>query len=86
MNMNKLFGIFLLVLLVLFVSACSKQADTVTTPQDTVGVSDVKPLSEDIDSVDQELGEMDKLSQDLSTDELDVLDEELAQVETAEMP
>ena len=86
MKLNKIVGVFLLVLLVLFVSACSRQAETAASQQASSGAEEVSSsLNDAMDSVETELGEMDKLAQDLSTDDLDVLDAELSEVETAEL-
>jgi len=71
--MKKIMAFVLVVMLVLFVTACAK---TEEAPTDKIVVEPTE-TSEDISTVDGDLADIDSLEEELDFDELDNLDEEL---------
>lgn len=85
--MNKKIFVFLVgILLVLLVAGCSKfGAQQSDQPAQPVTGGEGKTLDDDLQSLDSSLENVDKLSQDLSTDELEDVDSELSEAETADI-
>lgn len=86
-KMNKKIFLFSLgILLVLLIAGCSKFGTQPTDrPTQPVAGDEEKTLDDDLQSLDSSLESVDKLSQDLSTNELEDVDSELSEAETADI-
>lgn len=84
---KKIFASIIVVLTLLFIlTGCSKENQPQTANPVVSNADASQTVSEQADSLSKDIADFDKLSQDLSVDELDNIDQQLADAQKLETP